>query len=137
MPHARHQWPRSRFARWMFPWSRALATDAAVRHTGRERGDYGKTCRAIGNASQVWRRTTTREGWADGPPHLRAEAVARPAPRPLARGIPFLRNFFGWLASGGIPAGDPSAQTALPRPIPPLPELLFEDEVLQLEEAAA
>jgi integrase/recombinase XerD len=74
---------------------------------------------------------------ADWLAHLRFDGVSRPAPKTIARRITFLRNFFGWLTNEGVLESDPSAQIALSRPSPPLPELLFEDEVRRLEEAAA
>jgi integrase/recombinase XerD len=82
-------------------------------------------------------RAITTERLSEWLAHLRFDRATRPAPKTIARRITFLRNFFGWLASDGILASDPSAQIALTRPLPPLPELLFEDEVRQLEEAAA
>ncbi|HEX6818703.1 MAG TPA: tyrosine-type recombinase/integrase [Ktedonobacterales bacterium] len=69
--------------------------------------------------------------------HLRFDGASRPAPKTIARRITFLRNFFGWVASGGIVPADPSAQIALMRPLPPLPELLFDDEIARLREAAS
>jgi integrase/recombinase XerD len=60
-----------------------------------------------------------------------------PAPKTMARRVTFLRNFFSWLASEGVIGEDPSASLVLERPLPPLPELLFDDEVQRLLEAAA
>lgn len=60
-----------------------------------------------------------------------------PAPKTMARRVTFLRNFFSWLASEGVIREDPSASLVLERPLPPLPELLFDDEVQRLLEAAA
>jgi integrase/recombinase XerD len=60
-----------------------------------------------------------------------------PAPKTMARRVTFLKNFFSWLAREGIIREDPSASLALERPLPPLPELLFDDEVQYLLEAAA
>ena len=60
-----------------------------------------------------------------------------PAPKTMARRITFLKNFFSWLAREGIIREDPSASLVLERPLPPLPELLFEDEVQRLLEAAS
>jgi integrase/recombinase XerD len=60
-----------------------------------------------------------------------------PAPKTMARRVTFLRNFFSWLASEGVIHEDPSASLVLERPLPPLPELLFDDEVERLMEAAA
>lgn len=60
-----------------------------------------------------------------------------PAPKTMARRVTFLKNFFSWLAREGFIREDPSASLALERPLPPLPELLFEDEVQRLLNAAA
>src|SRR5437867_5627172 len=60
-----------------------------------------------------------------------------PAPKTMARRVTFLRNFFSWLAREGIIREDPSASLVLERPLPPLPELLFEDEVQRLLDVAA
>jgi integrase/recombinase XerD len=71
--------------------------------------------------------------WLD---HLKWDRGAKPAPKTMARRVTFLKNFFGWLVSDGILAEDPSANIALSRPSPPLPELLFDDEIARLQEAA-
>src|SRR5713226_601592 len=60
-----------------------------------------------------------------------------PAPKTMARRVTFLKNFFSWLARDGILREDPSASLALERPLPPLPELLFDDEVQLLLDTAA
>ncbi len=60
-----------------------------------------------------------------------------PAPKTMARRVTFLKNFFSWLASEGIVLEDPSASLALERPLPPLPQLLFADEIQRLLTAAA
>lgn len=60
-----------------------------------------------------------------------------PAPKTMARRVTFLKNFFSWLNSEGVIPEDPSASLVLERPLPPLPELLFDDEVQRLLEAAA
>lgn len=60
-----------------------------------------------------------------------------PAPKTMARRVTFLKNFFSWLTSTGVIREDPSASLALERPLPPLPELLYEDEVQRLLAAAA
>ncbi|HLI09850.1 MAG TPA: tyrosine-type recombinase/integrase [Ktedonobacteraceae bacterium] len=60
-----------------------------------------------------------------------------PAPKTMARRVTFLKNFFSWLAREGIIREDPSASLVLERPLPPLPELLFDDEVQRLLDAAA
>ena len=60
-----------------------------------------------------------------------------PAPKTMARRVTFLKNFFSWLAREGIIREDPSSSLILERPLPPLPQLLFDDEVQRLLEAAA
>jgi site-specific recombinase XerD len=60
-----------------------------------------------------------------------------PAPKTMARRVTFLKNFFSWLAHDGIIREDPSASLTLERPLPPLPELLFDDEVHRLLAASA
>ncbi len=59
-----------------------------------------------------------------------------PAPKTMARRVTFLKNFFSWLSREGIIREDPSASLALERPLPPLPELLFDDEIQRLLEAS-
>jgi len=60
-----------------------------------------------------------------------------PAPKTMARRVTFLKNFFSWLVSEAVVREDPSAGLILERPLPPLPELLFNDEIQMLLEAAA
>src|SRR5579859_1432491 len=60
-----------------------------------------------------------------------------PAPKTMARRVTFLKNFFSWLAREGIIREDPSASLVLERPLPPLPQLLFDDEVERLLVASA
>src|SRR5437762_12989334 len=60
-----------------------------------------------------------------------------PAPKTMARRVTFLKNFFSWLTREGIIREDPSASLVLERPLPPLPELLFDDEIQRLLSAAA
>lgn len=60
-----------------------------------------------------------------------------PAPKTMARRVTFLKNFFSWLTSEGTIREDPSANLILERPLPPLPELLFADEVRRLLEASS
>jgi integrase/recombinase XerD len=73
-------------------------------------------------------------GWLT---HLKWERGAPPAPKTMARRITFLKNFFGWLASTSLLPTNLAANIALSRPAPPLPELLYDDEVRRLEDAAA
>jgi site-specific recombinase XerD len=60
-----------------------------------------------------------------------------PAPKTMARRVTFLKNFFSWLEREGVISEDPAASLPLERPLPPLPELLFDDEVQRLLTAAA
>ncbi len=60
-----------------------------------------------------------------------------PAPKTMARRVTFLKNFFSWLVREQVLRQDPSASLTLERPLPPLPELLFDDEVQRLLNAAA
>src|SRR5437879_5406937 len=59
-----------------------------------------------------------------------------PAPKTMARRVTFLKNFFSWLAREGVIREDPSASLVLERPLPPLPQLLFDDEVQRLLQSA-
>src|SRR6266853_579650 len=59
-----------------------------------------------------------------------------PAPKTMARRVTFLKNFFSWLTRDGVISEDPSASLVLERPLPPLPELLFDDEIERLLEAS-
>lgn len=60
-----------------------------------------------------------------------------PAPKTMARRVTFLKNFFSWLVRDGVIREDPSASLVKERPLPPLPQLLFDDEVQRLLEASA
>src|SRR5437667_4892362 len=60
-----------------------------------------------------------------------------PAPKTMARRVTFLKNFFSWLAREGLIREDPSSSLVLERPLPPLPELLFDDEIERLLKASA
>ncbi len=68
--------------------------------------------------------------------HLRWESATPPAPKTLARRVTFLKNLFGWLFASGTLPELVTANLAFSRPVPPLPELLFEDELTRLVEAA-
>jgi len=68
--------------------------------------------------------------------YLRWERGHQPAPKTMARRATFLKNFFGWLASEGITAENLAAGIILTRPLPPLPEMLDDVEIKQLETAA-
>lgn len=59
-----------------------------------------------------------------------------PAPKTMARRVTFLKNFFTWLEREHIIRENPAGSLTLERPQPPLPELLSDEEVLQLLEAA-
>jgi len=80
-------------------------------------------------------RITTEE-LTDWLMFLRWRRERRPAPKSMARRATFLKNFFGWLFTEGVIAENPAAGIALSRPLPPLPELLFDDEVERLVQAA-
>ncbi len=60
-----------------------------------------------------------------------------PAPKTMARRVTFLKNFFSWLHRESVINEDPAASLTLERPLPPLPELLFADEVQRLLDASA
>jgi site-specific recombinase XerD len=60
-----------------------------------------------------------------------------PAPKTMARRVTFLKNFFSWLAREGVLREDPAASLVLERPLPPLPQLLFDDEVQRLLQSAS
>ena len=82
-------------------------------------------------------REITRDSLARWLTHLRFERGARPAPKTMARRATFLKNFFGWLVAAQVLGRDPAERIALVRPSPPLPELIYDDEVRRLEAAAA
>jgi integrase/recombinase XerD len=69
--------------------------------------------------------------------HLRWERGQQPAPKTMARRATFLKNFFGWLASERILPENAAAGIVLTRPLPPLPEMLYPEEIERLEESAA
>ncbi len=81
-------------------------------------------------------RGITRAQLTEWLTHLRWDRESEPAPKTMARRVTFLKNFFGWLCSESIVRSDPTANIALIRPSPPLPELLFDDEVARLEAAS-
>jgi integrase/recombinase XerD len=81
-------------------------------------------------------RVITQDSLAGWLGHLRWDRATQPAPKTMARRATFLKNFFGWLAKEQVLADDPSQRIVLSRPTPPLPELLFEDEVARLEQAS-
>lgn len=84
----------------------------------------------LSSGVEVGSLTQERLGaWLD---HLRLAGENRPAPKTMARRVTFLKNFCGWLTDVGALALDPSARIMLTRPAPPLPELLFDDEVERL-----
>lgn len=88
----------------------------------------------VGAGVEVGSLTQERLGaWLD---HLRLSGDNRPAPKTMARRVTFLKNFCGWLTDVGALPMDPSARILLSRPAPPLPELLFDDEVARLISAA-
>jgi integrase/recombinase XerD len=60
-----------------------------------------------------------------------------PAPKTMARRVTFLKNFFSWLEREGLIHENPASSLTLERPLPPLPELLSDEEVQLLLTAAA
>ena len=87
-----------------------------------------------GSATRIRQLTRTHlTAWLD---HLRWDRVTKPAPKTMARRLTFLKNLCGWLTDEGLLSTDPAAEIALSRPTPPLPELLFDDEVERLLQAA-
>jgi site-specific recombinase XerD len=100
--------------------------------------DLGHFIGFVGSARPIGEITLTDlERWRQ---HLKARGGHRaglsPAPKTIARRMTFLKNFFGWLAHEGILPADPAERLQFVRPVPPLPELLFEEEVARLEDAA-
>jgi site-specific recombinase XerD len=78
----------------------------------------------------------TRDRIVDWLMHLRWDSSERPAPKTMARRVTFLKNFFGWLAEEQVLPENLAAKLAFSRPLPPLPELLFENEIERLVAAA-
>ena len=68
---------------------------------------------------------------------LKWGAADKPAPKTIARRVTFLKNFFGWLANEDVLTENLAQSLVLTRPLPPLPDLLFEDELAVLLQAAA
>lgn len=92
-------------------------------------GDY------IGHDVPVGR--ITKETLTDWLMKLKFGTDHTPAPKTMARRVTFLKNFFSWLAREGVIGEDPSASLTLERPLPPLPELLSEDEIQRLLSSAS
>lgn len=88
----------------------------------------------LGRDTQV--RSLSREDLTRWLGHLKYDRAEPPAPKTMARRVTFLKNFCAWLVSQSALPRDPAATIALTRPAPPLPELIFEDEVARLEAAA-
>lgn len=81
-------------------------------------------------------RAITRDDLTRWLGHLKWDRPEPPAPKTMARRITFLKNFCAWLVAQRALERDPAANIAMARPSPPLPELLYEDEVERLEAAA-
>jgi integrase/recombinase XerD len=79
----------------------------------------------------------TKETLTDWLMKLKFGTDHTPAPKTMARRVTFLKNFFSWLAREGVIREDPSASLTLERPLPPLPELLSEEEIQRLLTAAS
>ena len=80
--------------------------------------------------------TITPQQITDWLMHLKWESPITPAPKTMARRVTFLKNFFGWLYAEQVLPEHLAANVAIARPLPPLPDLLFEDELQRLVEAA-
>jgi site-specific recombinase XerD len=78
----------------------------------------------------------SREKLVDWLMHLRWGSNDRPAPKTMARRVTFIKNFFGWLASEGIVSDNIASSISFARPLPPLPEILTEEELARLILAA-
>jgi integrase/recombinase XerD len=90
----------------------------------------------VGNDTPVGR--ITKEHITDWLMNLKFGTKGQtPAPKTMSRRVTFLKNFFSWLANEGAIHEDPSVSIALERPLPPLPELLFDDEIQRLLQAAS
>lgn len=81
--------------------------------------------------------TVTRPQIVDWLMHLRWDSIDKPAPKTMARRVTFLKNFFGWLDHESILPENIAEKITFARPLPPLPELLFEEELTRLADAAA
>ena len=90
--------------------------------------------RFLGPATPVGK--VSRERIVDWLMHLRWGSEERPAPKTMARRVTFLKSFFGWLAENHVIPDNIAAAIAFARPLPPLPELLHEDELARLVQAA-
>lgn len=60
-----------------------------------------------------------------------------PAPKTMARRVTFLKNYFAWLSEDEVLKDNPAASIVLTRPLPPLPEMLSDEEVDRLVVAAS
>lgn len=78
----------------------------------------------------------TKEQLTDWLMKLKFSKGQTPAPKTMARRVTFLKNFFSWLSREAILREDPSTSLVLERPLPPLPQLLFDDEVQRLLQSA-
>lgn len=90
--------------------------------------------RFIGNDHPIG--TITSEQITDWLKYLRWESPTPPAPKTMARRVTFLKNFFAWLHLEGVLPENLTASLVFARPQPPLPDLIFEDELQRLMEAA-
>ncbi len=68
--------------------------------------------------------------------HLRWDSAAKPADKTMARRVTFLKNYCGWLAQEGVLSENIAFNIVFARPLPPLPDILFEDELNRLTLAA-
>lgn len=66
---------------------------------------------------------------------MRTERGTPCSPKTYARRLTTLKVFFGWLAEEEVITADPAAPLIHERPTTPLPELLYDDQVVALQHA--
>ena len=96
--------------------------------------DLRLLARFLGTETPI--RAITRQQLVDWLMFLKWGSELHPAPKTIARRVTFLKNFFGWLASEQILSENLAQSLVFARPLPPLPELLHEDELARLVAAA-
>ncbi|MBA3825741.1 MAG: tyrosine-type recombinase/integrase [Ktedonobacterales bacterium] len=96
--------------------------------------DLRLLARFLGSETPI--RAVTRQQLVDWLLFLKWGSELHPAPKTVARRVTFLKNFFGWLASAGVLHDNLAQSLVFARPLPPLPDLLHEDELARLVAAA-
>ncbi len=96
--------------------------------------DLRLLARFLGSETAI--RTVTRQQLVDWLLFLKWGSELHPAPKTVARRVTFLKNFFGWLASAGVLHDNLAQSLVFARPLPPLPDLLHEDELTRLVAAS-